>query len=558
MPPLDRFSMLHSAVDKSPAIWDSAQADRIGCDELVSQINEAHVFLTAYCASYPPPYPNIVDSLLVTASATVQDLPPRLQNPLWCAWQLSPEVTETVLLAGPFTLTEVPLLVELPPPPPRTSPRKHKGGPSPPVADRMKFGLPCDLSKDVPKRSKRDTPVVQLKATPIKTEPVSEAPSSVEPPSTKSTKTHAVSVKSDKTEAKTCGRHGREVVETPLPPSARQPMPTIAVIAEDTHGISGCTMCASRRVLCTHKEPHSTCANCAKLGHCSCRLSADDLQEVRDTLLPLAQGAYPLVEMYDINFRTADRTICHLLNCLHDTYQIWSASLCNMLQAFAQIEEDHDTDTLMKFACCFPVGRRLLIDMGLVEEKDNKELDHVAAPQVRHYYPREPARRVETLTGPEPSLPSWRAISPYPSGAEQAKVQESKDGEDETQVADDLQVDQLHSSPVHPERRTRSSSLASDPDFYASDCTDEAFSDSSVGSDLVTLHPNADVPAPHLPSTGHMAPKDIVWHRKYLAKVGVADSWIWDDDEALSNMEPRDDLVEGSVDEEKSLKGSPE
>ncbi len=227
-------------------------------------------------------------------------------------------------------------------------------------------------------------------------------------------------------------------------------------------------MCAGRHVLCQHKEPLSSCANCRDWGHCTCRLQADDLQEVHDNLLPLAQADHPrtyasnaclfhlltyysAVEMHDCNFLAADRQICHLLNALHEAYQLRTAALCNLLQAFSQVEGAHDTDAFEKFARDYSTGRCLLIDMGLVRDEDGV-LQRVAAPQLRHYYPR--PLTVHSETTPEPQLPAFTVL-PHdvrPVGGSESDEDSDGDRQDKETMAQDLEQDQLSpSSPVRPE-----------------------------------------------------------------------------------------------------------
>ncbi|KAK0245026.1 hypothetical protein EDD85DRAFT_782998 [Armillaria nabsnona] len=160
---------------------------------------------------------------------------------------------------------------------------------------------------------------------------------------------------------------------------------------------AGCTMCAGCRTLCQHKEPLASCANCHSWGYCSCRLSADDLQE----------AAHPFVEMHDHNFTAANHQICHLLNALHEAYEMRTTALCNLLQVFSSVEGGHDTDAMVKFACKYPVGYRLMIDMGLITDNDGL-LQKAFDLQFRHYYPR--PLQLHSKMEPEPSLPAFMVI----------------------------------------------------------------------------------------------------------------------------------------------------
>ncbi len=68
--------------------------------------------------------------------------------------------------------------------------------------------------------------------------------------------------------------------------------------------------------------------------------------------------------MHDRNFMAADRQIHLLLDALHEAYEMCSAALCNLLQVFSSVEGGHDTDAMLKFAHEYPIGHRLMINMG--------------------------------------------------------------------------------------------------------------------------------------------------------------------------------------------------
>ncbi len=155
--------------------------------------------------------------------------------------------------------------------------------------------------------------------------------------------------------------------------------------------------------------------------------------------------------MHDRNFLAADRQIHHLLNALHEAYQLCTAALCNLLQAFSQVEGSHDTDAFKKFAREYSTGCHLLIDMGLVRDEDGV-LQRVAAPQLHHYYPR--PLTVHSETTPEPQLPTFTVLQPAvrPVGGTESDEDSDGDHQDKATMEKDLEQDQLvPSSPVRPD-----------------------------------------------------------------------------------------------------------
>ncbi len=155
--------------------------------------------------------------------------------------------------------------------------------------------------------------------------------------------------------------------------------------------------------------------------------------------------------MHDHNFLAADCQIRHLLNALHEAYQLRTAVLCNLLQAFSQVEGAHDTDAFKKFAREYSTGRRLLIDVGLVRDEDGV-LQRIAAPQLCHYYPH--PLTVHSETTPEPQLPAFAVLPPdvRPIGGSESDEDSDSDCQDKVTVVQDLEQDQLSPlSPVHPE-----------------------------------------------------------------------------------------------------------
>ncbi len=145
--------------------------------------------------------------------------------------------------------------------------------------------------------------------------------------------------------------------------------------------------------------------------------------------------------MHDHNFTAADRQICLLLDALHEAYEMCSADLCNLLQAFSSIEGGHDTDAMVKFAHEYPVSHRLMIDMGLITDKDGL-LQKAFDPQFRHYYPC--PLQLHSKTEPEPSLLAFTVIK----DKKKKKKQQRSDAPElevdrvvEEELADDDQVE---------------------------------------------------------------------------------------------------------------------
>ncbi len=161
--------------------------------------------------------------------------------------------------------------------------------------------------------------------------------------------------------------------------------------------------------------------------------------------------------MHDCNFMAADCQICLLLDTLHEVYEMRSAALCNLLQAFSSIEGGHDTDAMVKFAREYPVGHRLMINMGLIMDKDGL-LQKAFDLQFRHYYPR--PLQLHSETELELSLPAFMVIKDKKKKKKQWRLDAPKLEVDcvvEEELADDDQVegeliDQLEPSPVHPSK----------------------------------------------------------------------------------------------------------
>ncbi len=165
--------------------------------------------------------------------------------------------------------------------------------------------------------------------------------------------------------------------------------------------------------------------------------------------------------MHDRNFTAADHQICLLLDTLHEAYEMCSATLCNLLQAFSSVEGGHDTDAMVKFTHEYPVGHRLMIDMGLITDKDGL-LQKVFDPRFRHYYPC--PLQLHSETEPELSLPAFTVIKDKKKKKKQQRADppemEVDHGNEEEQVDDDQVagdlIDQLEPSPVHPSKAASS------------------------------------------------------------------------------------------------------
>ncbi len=161
--------------------------------------------------------------------------------------------------------------------------------------------------------------------------------------------------------------------------------------------------------------------------------------------------------MHDRNFLAADRQIHHLLNTLHEAYQLRTATLCNLLQAFSQVKGAHNTDAFKKFSREYSTGHCLLIDMGLIRDEDGV-LQCVATPQLRHYYPH--PLTIHSETTPEPQLPAFTVLSPdvRPIGGSESDEDSNGDRQNKATVEKDLEQDQLSLlSLVHPDPTAGSS-----------------------------------------------------------------------------------------------------
>ncbi|KAK0431825.1 hypothetical protein EV421DRAFT_1911534 [Armillaria borealis] len=486
----DPYYLLRAAMAKAPALWDTELFDSLSTRTVAQQVEEAHTLLTSYRGMFARPYSDLIERFFATASDAVHELPDRSFNDHWKVWLYGPAMVKEHLKSGRFTSQDADLLrAPSPAPMPSSSTqqnlkkRKTQHSPSPLTNSGKtrpgKMESQAKVEKPAPKRPKHDSSSSKVKESECASPPPTKALTSkvkTEP----SAPTTEGSVTIEKSQVRSRRRKPAKIpiVEVPTVPRPKMKTPPPAIISEDTHvdirgrsptpvtaeymldriltdlptlsalrlphrDAADCTMCAGHCRLCQHKEPLSSCANCAGWGHCSCRLSADDLQEVWDNVLPLAQAAHPLVEMHDRNFQAANRQIHHLLDALHEAYQIQTAALCNLLQAFSHVEGSHDTNALVNFARQYPVGRRLMIDMGLLAEDDG-ELQRVADPQLRHYYPRPLV--VHSETTPEPKLPAF-------TGAEEEE-DETAEGE---QVAKVLEEDELPSSPVCPVKPAGSS-----------------------------------------------------------------------------------------------------
>ncbi len=179
------------------------------------------------------------------------------------------------------------------------------------------------------------------------------------------------------------------------------------------------------------------------------------------SFLFFSANSFLVVEMHDRNFMAADHQIRLLLNALQEVYKMRSAALCNLLQAFSSVEGSHDTDAMVKFAREYPIGHRLMIDMGLIMDEDGL-LQKVFDPQFKHYYPRPLQLHSKKL--PELSLPAFTVLKDKKkkkrhrrSEAPETGVEHGYEEEqaDDDKVAGDL-IDQLEPSPVHPSKAASS------------------------------------------------------------------------------------------------------
>ncbi|KAK0450475.1 uncharacterized protein EV420DRAFT_1561988 [Desarmillaria tabescens] len=376
----DRFALLCAALEKAPC-------------PIAEQAGNAHVLLVSRPPTVPlscAPHPTIVDQFFATASKAVHGIPERLVHPDWKLWACSPEIANKVLKAGVFTMADAKFLRE--PSPPASSSSSSVDEERDLLPSLRKEKETASSSRTSSKHPKRDQER-ELSPLPSKKEATTTKRKGTDPSS------HSAPEKSQ-----VKGRGCKTVVkEEPTVPRAKEPTPPPAILAEDT------------AFLCQHKEPLMTCTNCNNL-------SASDLQEVHDNLLTSAQAAYPC------SFNLPTARSCHLLNALHKNYGIRTAALCNMLQAFTQVEGDHDTDALVNFARQFPVGRRLLIDMGLVSQKEKDELE---LPQLPEF----------TILENQTSTPrTSRSSARSPVGSD-------NDEEDDEAEGDQMSS---NSSPAHP------------------------------------------------------------------------------------------------------------
>ncbi|PBK88171.1 hypothetical protein ARMGADRAFT_1034143 [Armillaria gallica] len=395
-------ALLHSTLNKAPAIWDTDLCDVLSNPTIMSQVEEADVFLKGH----------------------------------WKAWMFGPDEVARILKNSTFTSEDLKYLKEkTPPPEPSSSIQKN----SQPIMKKRKTHNHSPLTQSVKMLSTKPRLKPKLSSARVKNEPfLPEKEGSVA-----SGKAPACS--------RACKGGKIPIVKVPTLCHKKGVTPPPAVISEDTHTDSwgcsptlittelmldriftdlpllsvlhllhkdatGCTMCAGHWVLCQHKEPLSS-----------------------------------FIEMHDCNFLAADCQICHLLNVLHEAYQLCTAALCNLLQAFSQVEGAHDMDVFKKFARECSTGCHLLIDMGLIRDEDGV-LQCITAPQLRHYYPC--PLTVHSEMTPEPQLPMFSVLQPdiRPVGGMESDEHSDGDHQDKVTVEKDLERDQLlPSSPIHPD-----------------------------------------------------------------------------------------------------------
>ncbi|PBK91029.1 hypothetical protein ARMGADRAFT_1082251 [Armillaria gallica] len=316
----DPHYLLHAILKKVPVLWDTEALDLLNNHQITSQVEGAHTLLMTYRSVFARLYPDFIECFFATASRTIHKLPDRLVKGKWKVWLYGPDMVKETLKNSSFSASDTKLLKSstIGPSEPEP-PNKHKTcDPSLPAPSSQAGTLMVKTEKPIRKHPKQDLSVPSV------------APSKAGSSSVLAKKS---SVKDKKDSSAAPGKapvkpHGHKPVKPPLvkvsmKPHKKATTPPPAILAEDTHmdirgwlptpvmaeymldriftdylmlsalyiphrDAAGCTMCAGHHMLCQHKEPLAACANCHSWGHCSYRLSADDLQEVCDNLLPLA------------------------------------------------------------------------------------------------------------------------------------------------------------------------------------------------------------------------------------------------------------------------------
>ncbi|KAK0456967.1 hypothetical protein EV421DRAFT_1729477 [Armillaria borealis] len=421
----DPYYLLRAAMAKAPSLWDTDLYDSLSTHTVAQQVEEAHTLLTTYRNTFTRPYSDLIERFFATASDAALELPDRSFQEHWKVWLYGPTMVKEYLKAGRFTSKDIELLkAPSPAPMPSSSaqrnPKKRKTqrSPSPPANSGKtrpsKTESQVKVEKPARKRSKHDSSSSKVKESEHDSPPSTKA-------STSKVKTELLaltkegSVTTEKSQV--CGRGHKPakipIVEMPTVPRSKMQTPPPTVISEDTH------------VDVRGRSPTPVTAE-----YMLDRILTD-LPTLSALRLP-HQDAADFVEMHDHNFLAAD--------------------------PFSHVEGSHDTDALVKFARQYPVGRCLMIDMGLLAEDDG-ELQCVADPQLRHYYPRPLV--VHSETTPEPPLPAFTVQQPEPITKKPRRGKEEEDEEtaDGDHVAQVLEEDELPSSPARPVKHASSSAF---------------------------------------------------------------------------------------------------
>ncbi|KAK0234974.1 hypothetical protein EDD85DRAFT_954483 [Armillaria nabsnona] len=429
------YYLLHAILQKVPALWDAKVYDSLSNQQITEQIEGAHTLLTTYRNAFNCPYPDFIEHFFATTSRAVHELPDWFINGHWNIWVYRPDLVKDFLKNGPFTTSDAHLLkataVTLIQPPPMKKCKDHE--PLPPILSSQASTSSAKTEKPVLKWSKTGLSTTSKDgsaSTPLKMLSAKDKVKAETQPMKKECSTAPVKPRGHK-QVKT------PFVEVSTKPHKKTATPPPTILAEDTHvdirGQSPTLVTADFASSSPDKMrqdvpcvPGAVCfANTRNLWpRVPIVIAGVTAPEVHDNLLLLAQAAYPhkfflitwlhsylsflpVIEMHDCNFTAADCQICLLLDTLHEAYEMHTAALCNLLRVFSSIEGGHDTDAMLKFAHEYPVGHRLMIDMGLIMDEDGL-LQKVFNPQFRHYYPH--PLQLHSEKTPELQLPAFMVI----------------------------------------------------------------------------------------------------------------------------------------------------
>ncbi|KAK0430666.1 hypothetical protein EV421DRAFT_1912606 [Armillaria borealis] len=106
------FVLLHSALSKAPAVWDTELADSLNNCMISEQVQEAYTFLSLFQATYKCPYPNMIERFFATMSKMAYELPAHFQKANWHTWQYGPTLLAEQYQKGVFTLDDTKFLKE--------------------------------------------------------------------------------------------------------------------------------------------------------------------------------------------------------------------------------------------------------------------------------------------------------------------------------------------------------------------------------------------------------------------------------------------------------------